>query len=223
MTTADTPAEEARRVIEIVIAEDHGVVADGIATMLSFEDDMQVVDVVASGEALVDTVGALLPDVALVDINLMGMDGLAAVRQIQQRGWATRCVALTMFSDHDTVSRAVAAGVAGYLPKNVRGEELVQAVRAVAVGKGFLHPDVTRPFLERVGPLATHAGIQPLTAREQEVLEHLATGNSTHEIATALGLGDETVKSHLSRIYGKLHAEDRVQAVVTAMRHGLVH
>jgi DNA-binding NarL/FixJ family response regulator len=223
VTTTDPATDEARRVIEIVIAEDHGVVADGIATMLSFEDDMRVVDVVASGEALVETVGALVPDVALVDVNLIGMDGLAAVRQIQQRGWSTRCVALTMFTDQDTVSRAVAAGVTGYLPKNVRGEELVQAVRAVASGKGFLHPDVTRPFLERVGPLATHAGIQQLTVREQQVLEHLATGNSTHEIATALGLGDETVKSHLSRIYAKLHAEDRVQAVVTAMRHGLVH
>jgi len=134
----------------------------------------------------------------------------------------TRSIALTMFTDHDTVTRAVAAGVAGYLPKNVRRSELVQAVRAVASGKGFLHPDVTRPFLERVGPLATHSGLQPLSNREQDVLTELATGKSTHEIAEALGLGDETVKSHLSRIYAKLKATDRVQAVVVAMRHGLV-
>jgi DNA-binding NarL/FixJ family response regulator len=208
--------------IRIVIAEDHGVVADGVATMLSFEDDMEVVEIVTSGEDLVISVDRHRPDVALVDVNLIGMDGLAAVREIEARGVPTRMMALTMFTDHDTVTRAVAAGVAGYLPKNVRRDELVQAVRAVAAGKGFLHPDVTRPFLERVGPMARHAGIQPLSKREQEVLEQLATGRSTKEIADVLGLGDETVKSHLSRIYQKLKATDRVQAVVTAMRHGLV-
>ncbi len=209
-------------VIRIVIAEDHGVVADGVATMLSFENDMEVVDIVTSGEALVASVAAHRPEVALVDVSLEGMDGLSAVRAIGEQGLPTRTMALTMFTDHDTVTRAVAAGVAGYLPKNVRREELVQAVRAVALGKGFLHPDVTRPFLERVGPLAMHSGLQPLSKREQDVLEELATGKSTREIAEALDLGDETVKSHLSRIYAKLKAGDRVQAVVIAMRHGLV-
>lgn len=209
-------------IIRVIIAEDHGVVADGVATMLGFEEDMEVVDIVISGEALVESVERHKPDVALVDVQLVGMDGLSAVRELQSRGTSTRAVALTMFTDHDTVTRSVAAGVAGYLPKNVRREELVQAVRAVASGKGFLHPDVTRPFLERVGALASHAGLTPLSNREQQVLEQLATGRSTREIAEALNLGDETVKSHLSRIYTKLKANDRVQAVVTAMRHGLV-
>lgn len=228
MSTFGSPGEgeasplEGGQTIRVVIAEDHGVVADGVATMLSFESDMEVVEIVTSGEDLITAVERHRPDVALVDVNLIGMDGLAAVREIEARGIPTRTMALTMFTDHDTVTRAVAAGVAGYLPKNVRREELVQAVRAVAAGKGFLHPDVTRPFLERVGPMAMHAGIQPLSKREQEVLEQLATGRSTKEIADALGLGDETVKSHLSRIYQKLKATDRVQAVVTAMRHGLV-
>jgi DNA-binding NarL/FixJ family response regulator len=208
--------------IHLVIAEDHGVVADGIATMLSFEPDMEVIDIVSSGEGLIDSVVRNTPEVALVDVNLIGMDGLTAVREIRSKAVPTQMMALTMFTDHDTVTRAVSAGVAGYLPKNVRREELVQAVRAVAAGKGFLHPDVTRPFLDRVGPLATHAGLQPLSKREQDVLEELARGKSTREIAEALGLGDETVKSHLSRIYSKLKANDRVQAVVIAMRHGLV-
>ena len=209
--------------ITIVIAEDHGVVADGVATMLSFEDDMKVLATVASGEDLIEVVADQRPDVVLVDVNLVGMDGLAATRQIQTMDVPTRMLALTMFTDHDTVTRAVAAGVSGYLPKNVRRDELISAVRAVAAGKGFLHPDVTRPFLERVGPLAMHAGLQPLSTREQEVLEELAAGKSTKEIAESLNLGDETVKSHLSRIYAKLKANDRVQAVVIAMRHGLVH
>ena len=213
---------EAPTTIRVVIAEDHGVVADGIATMISFEDDMEVLTIVDSGEGLIEAVEQHAPDVALVDVNLIGMDGLTAVRELERRASTTRTMALTMFTDHDTVTRAVAAGVAGYLPKNVRRQELVQAVRAVAAGKGFLHPDVTRPFLERVGPLAMHAGLQPLSQREQEVLEELAKGKPTREIAEALGLGEETVKSHLSRLYQKLRAKDRVEAVVIAMRHGLV-
>ena len=222
MSPTHDDAHVAAPTIHVVIAEDHGVVADGIATMLSFEEDIEVIAIVASGEELVDAVAEHQPEVALVDVNLVGMDGLAAVREIVDKQLPTRALALTMFTDHETVTRAVAAGVAGYLPKNVRRDELVQAVRAVAAGKGFLHPDVTRPFLERVGPLAVHAGIQPLSRREQEVLEQLASGKSTREIAEALGLGDETVKSHLSRVYSKLNAADRVQAVVIAMRHGLV-
>jgi DNA-binding NarL/FixJ family response regulator len=220
--TDDDTSSKDGRTITIVIAEDQGVVADGVATMLEFEDDMQILETVDSGEGLIESVERHRPNVALVDVNLVGLDGLAAVREIESRGLPTRSLALTMFTDHDTVTRAVAAGVSGYLPKNVRREELVHAVRAVAEGKGFLHPDVTRPFLERVGPLAMHSGLQPLSNREQDVLEELAKGKSTHEIAVALGLGDETVKSHLSRIYQKLKASDRVQAVVIAMRHGLV-
>lgn len=208
--------------IRLIIAEDHGVVADGIATMLSFEADMEVLEVVTSGEAALAAVERDSPEVALVDINLVGMDGLAVIREIAGKQWPTQTMAVTMYTDHDTVTRAVAAGVSGYLPKNVRRDELVQAVRAVAAGKGFLHPDVTRPFLERVGPLAQHAGLEPLSQREQDVLEHMAAGKSTRDIADALGLGEETVKSHLSRIYTKLKANDRVQAVVIAMRHGLV-
>lgn len=229
MTTSGSPTGQsaaesgsAETTVRILLAEDHGVVADGMATMLSFEPDMEVLEVVTSGEAALAAIERDQPEVALIDINLVGMDGLSVIREVTSRGWPTQTMAVTMYTDHDTVTRAVAGGVSGYLPKNVRRDELVQAVRAVAAGKGFLHPDVTRPFLERVGPLAKHAGLEPLSQREQDVLEHLAAGESTRAIADALDLGEETVKSHLSRIYTKLKANDRVQAVVIAMRHGLV-
>jgi len=216
------PSRPAEGVIRVVIAEDHRVVADGIATMLSFEPDMEVAAIAASGEEALEAVEAHAPGVALVDINLNGRDGLTVIRELTARGSPTRTMAVTMYTDDETVSSAVAAGVSGFLPKNVRREELVDAVRAVAAGKGFLHPDVTRPFLDRVGPLTRQAGFEPLSRREQQVLEELARGSSSRQIAQALGLGEETVKTHLSRVYGKLGAADRVQAVVTAMRHGLV-
>lgn len=208
--------------IRLVIAEDHSVVAEGIATMLSFEKDMEILGLVDSGEALIEVVEALQPDVALVDVQLSGMDGLVAVRELQSRQLPTRAMALTMYTDEATVTRSVSAGVAGYLPKNIGREELVGAVRAVAAGKGFLHPDVTRPFLQRVGPPGPENRASALSAREQQVLQALADGMSTKRIAETLELGEETVKSHLSRLYTKLDVSDRVQAVVTAMRKGLV-
>lgn len=216
------PGPSDTETIRLVLAEDHSVVAEGIATMLSFEKDMEVLAIVDSGEALIDAVEAQRPDVALVDVHLAGMDGLAAVREIQTRQLPTRAMALTMYTDEATVARSVSAGVAGYLPKNVGREELVRAVRAVASGKGFLHPDVTRPFLQRVGSTGPQNQASALSAREQQVLEALADGMSTKRIAEALGLGEETVKSHLSRLYTKLEVSDRVQAVVAAMRRGLV-
>lgn len=212
----------ARSTIRLVIAEDHSVVAEGIATMLSFEDDLDILAIVGSGEALVEAVESHRPDVALVDVHLAGMDGLAAVRELEIRQLPTRAMALTMYTDDATVARSVSAGVAGYLPKNVGRDELVRALRAVASGKGFLHPDVTRPFLERMGSDRPETQVSALSAREQQVLEALAEGMSTRGIAEALGLGEETVKSHLSRVYTKLDVDDRVQAVVTAMRRGLV-
>lgn len=208
--------------IRLVIAEDHSVVAEGIATMLSFEKDMEILGLVDSGEALIEAVEAQRPDVALVDVQLSGMDGLVAVRELQSRQLPTRAMALTMYTDEATVARSVSAGVAGYLPKNIGREELVGAVRAVAAGKGFLHPDVTRPFLQRVGPAGPENRASALSAREQQVLQALADGMSTKRIAETLQLGEETVKSHLSRLYTKLEVSDRVQAVVTAMRKGLV-
>lgn len=217
-TSDSLPTSELR----IVIAEDHLVVADGIATMLSFEDDMEVVKIVSSGEELIETVRQLRPDVVLVDVHLNGMDGLTAIRELHAGGVMTRAMVLTMFTDHDTVTRAVAAGVAGYLPKNVRRQELVQALRAVATGKGFLHPDVTRPFLDRVGALAMHAGIRPLSMAEQEILTELATNKTAPQIAEHLGLHEDVVAQHVGSIYRKLKVHDRVDAVVVAMRHGLV-
>ena len=128
-----------------------------------------------------------------------------------------------MYDNQETVVGAVAAGAAGFLPKNVDREELKRAIHAIAEGKGFLHPEVTMPFLERIGAMAKKADSRErLTEREQVVLQELAQGKPTKEIAGTLVVSEETVKTHLAHIYQKLGVNDRVQAVALALRRGLV-
>lgn len=208
--------------IRLVLAEDQRLVAEGIAMMLSFEDDLEVVDLVHSAERLLASVEAQQPEVVLVDVRLAGMDGLAVVREMQVRQLPTRAMVLTTFTDEATVARAVSAGVAGYLPKTIGREELVRAVRAVASDEGFLHPEVTRGFLKGLRAGDARARAPALSGREQQVLEALADGMSTKRIAESLDLREGTVKSHLTRLYMKLGVNDRVQAVVVAIRQGLV-
>jgi two-component system response regulator DegU len=209
--------------IKIVIAEDHTVVAQAIATMLSFDPDFQVVGTVASGTDAIDLCERIHPDVALMDVKLQGLNGIEATRAITSANPSTKVLVLSMHDNQDTVVGAVAAGAAGFLPKNVDREELVRAIHAVAEGKGFLHPEVTRPFLDRMGLMAQEAMSRDrLTDREQSVLQELAEGKSTREIAKTLVVAEETVKSHLAHIYQKLSVNDRVQAVAVALRRGLV-
>lgn len=209
-------------VIRVVLADDHKIVAQGLSSMLSLEDGIEVLAVVDSGEDLLASVEQHQPDIALIDVFLRGMDGTAAVTTMRTRHPDTKAMILSMHTDDATVHRAVAAGVAAYLPKDIRREELLQAIRAVAGGKGVLHPDVTRPLLERTSGAPGKDPTPQLSSREYQVLEALANGMSTAQIAETLQLGTETVKTHLSRLYRKLEATHRVEAVVTAMRRGLL-
>lgn len=197
--------------------------AEALATMLSFSEGFEVVGFADSGEGIVDIVARQSPDIALMDVSLLGMGGIEATRRIVEGGHATRVLVLTMHDDPETVRDAISAGASGFLPKNVGRNDLADAIRAVAAGGGFLHPSVTRPFLKAYGELAESAHPQiRLTERELDVLEELAAGKTTKEIARVLFVGEETVKTHLSSVYQKLGVSDRVQAVAFALRRGLV-
>lgn len=209
--------------IRLAIAEDHKLVADALATMLSFGDDIEIVGVVSSGAAIVDLDRQLEPDVILMDVSLEGLNGIEATREIRRNRPGSKVIVLTMHDDSETVTRAMASGASGFLPKNAGRADLLAAVHAVARGEAYMHPSTTRTFLDRVGPLAESSiAAERLTDRELEVLEQLAEGRTTRQIADALVLGEETVKTHLGRIYQKLGVNDRVGAVAHALRRGLV-
>ncbi len=211
------------RVIRVAIAEDHALVAEALDAMFSLVDSMQVVGHVTSGEEAVALAEQLLPDVFLMDVGLNGLNGLDATRQIAERAPSVRVLVLTMHDDVATVARAVAAGAAGFVPKNAKREELFRAVESIAAGGGFLHEQVTSRFLATVAPLVeTSLSGERLTDRELEVLRHLSYGRSTKDIAAELVVSDETVKSHLTHIYQKLGVGDRTAAVALALRRGLV-
>ena len=221
--TVEQPVPVRPDTIRVILAEDYTVVSDALATMLSFEADVEVIATTSSGTDVVGLAADLVPDIVLMDVGLDGLNGIEATRKISDTAPEIGVVMLTMYEDEETVASAIAAGARGFVPKTASREELLDAVRIVASGDAFLHRTVLAPFLRRVAPMADQSlSSERLTEREQDVLLHLAQGMTTKQIAAALVVGDETVKTHLARIYQKLGVSDRVQAVAFAIRRGLV-
>jgi DNA-binding NarL/FixJ family response regulator len=209
--------------IRAVIVEDHRLVAEAIADMVSLESDLDVLGLAESGSDAVDLVLRTRPDIVLMDIGLVGLNGIEATRQIKAARPDAKILILSMHDDDESVAQAVAAGAAGFMPKNADRLTLLRAVRAVADGEGFLHERVTRRLFDRIAPLIDEALLGGrLSPKESLVLQELASGHATKEIAKRLVLAEETVKSHLAHIYQKLGARDRTHAVAIAIRRGLV-
>jgi NarL family two-component system response regulator LiaR len=207
-------------VIRVLIADDHAVVRQGLRTFLALQDDVEVVAEAADGEEAVAAAARLAPDVALMDLVMPALDGIAATRRLREVSPATRVIVLTSFLDDDKLLPAVRAGAAGYLLKDVEPAELVRAIRTVHAGGALLDPAVTGRVLAEVA-----RGGQPdgdLTAREREVLALLAEGLANKAIAFRLGIAEKTVKAHVSAILAKLDVSDRTQAALHAVRTGLV-
>ncbi|MEV0309125.1 response regulator [Nonomuraea fuscirosea] len=204
--------------IRVLIADDHPVVRQGLRTFLDLQDDITVVGEAGDGAQAVELVAELAPDVLLLDLRMPVLDGLGALERLS--GATTRIVVLTSVSDPSDVGPAMRAGAAGFLYKDVDPPALVQAVRAVHGGQVLLAPEAAEAMLSSRGGGAAPAPV-PLTEREREVLALIAAGRSNREIARSLAVAEKTVKTHVSNVLMKLGVQDRTQAALYAVRHGL--
>jgi NarL family two-component system response regulator LiaR len=204
------------------VVDDHPVVRQGLRSFLSSREGIEVVGEAADGEAALDELRRVRPDVVLMDLVMPGEGGVAAIRRISAEFPEVRTLVLTSFSSEDDVIPAVAAGAAGYLLKDVAPAELEAAVRAAYRREATLSPEVaTRVMAEVVRGSTTTAELDGLTPRELEVLRLLAAGRSNRTLAAELYVSERTVKSHVSNILAKLRVSDRTQAALWAVRHGL--
>ena len=203
--------------IRVALVDDHRVVTHSLKAYLESFPDLVVVGSAVSGEELLEHLDEWKPQVVLQDLLLPGgMDGIEATRRLIERRPEVRVVALTASIDEARMMGVLRAGAAGYVRKDAEPETLLAAVRAVARGKTYIDPSVSGQVLHAASPR------DDLTPREREVLRRLALGLSNREIADALCIGEETVKTHVGSVLGKLQVENRAQAIVQALRRGLV-
>ena len=207
--------------IRVLIVDDHGVVREGLRAYLELEPDIQVVGEARDGTEAVRRALELSPDVVLMDLVMPNMDGVDATTRIKEQQPDVHVIVLTSFLEDDRVVPAIKAGATSYLLKDVAASDLARAIRGARAGQAQLHPEVARRLMQQVtAPRKPDAGAQ-LTEREREVLRLLAEGRSNKEIARALVVSERTVKGHVSNILGKLGLQDRTQAALYAVRHGL--
>jgi DNA-binding NarL/FixJ family response regulator len=214
-------------VIRVLVVDDQALVRGGFRLILESQPDFEVVGEAENGMQALARARELRPDVVLMDVRMPVMDGLEATRQLLARRDAPRVLMLTTFDLDEYVYDALRAGASGFLLKDVRPEQLADAVRVVAAGETLLAPAITRRLVEqyvrRARPgTTTPAALASLTERELEVLGQIARGRSNAEIAGELYLSEATVKSHVTRVFAKLSLRDRAQAVVVAYESGLV-
>jgi len=215
--------------ITVLLADDQALVRAGFRSLLDAQDDIEVVGEAGDGESAIRLARELKPDVVLMDIRMPGMDGLEATKRIAADDLlaGVRVVILTTFGLDEYVFEAIRSGASGFLLKDTEPEELLQAVRAVAVGDALLSPSITRRLIEEFAARARDtqpaAALDRLTDREREVMALAAEGLSNDEIAGRLFLSPATAKTHVSRAMVKLGARDRAQLVVMAYETGLVH
>ncbi len=214
----------AERSIRILVADDHPVVREGLAAMLSREPDIDVIGEARDGQEAVERVASLNPDVVLMDLQMPRLSGVDAIRQIRARHPEVQLIVLTTYGDDDSIFQGIAAGARGYLLKDAPRDELFRAVRAVARGESLLQPAVATRLLDRFSRGQTKSAPvrETLTEREIDVLRLLAKGSANKEIGVRLHISESTVKTHVANIFQKLDVSDRTEAVTVALTRGLI-
>lgn len=205
--------------IRVLIVDDHAIVREGLYTLLAEEDEFEVVGEATRGTEALTLVPALQPDVVLMDLVMPEMDGIETIRRLQQMKVQCNILVLTSFGEDQRVRDAIQAGAIGYLLKDILKADLLRAIRAAARGEPTLHPEAQRVLMRQATAPVSLLG--DLTERELDVLRLIAQGRSNKEIAARLHLTEGTVKGYVSTILDKLEVEDRTQAALYAVKHGL--
>ena len=203
--------------IRVVLVDDHAVIRAGLAQLIATAEDIEVVGQAADGAEAVEQARALTPDVVLMDLQMPGVDGVSATREIVSAGLGVDVLVLTSYSDNERILDALDAGAVGYLLKDADPDDVLSGVRAVARGESPIHPKAARALLG-----ARSAGGRPqLTAREVEVLQLVRDGLANKQIARQLEISERTVKAHLTSAFSRIGVSDRTQAALWAQRNGL--
>ena len=216
------------KLIRVLLVDDQALFREGLRTLLSVQPGLEVVGEAAHGEEALRRVTELDPDVVLMDLRMPVLGGVETTRRLHASAPHCQVIVLTTFDDDEEVFDALRAGAVGYLLKDASSEKLCEAIRAAARGESFLQPSIAAKVvaefsrLSQARPKPHPALIDPLSAREIEVLSHLARGKSNKEIAVALDLAEGTVKNHMTNILGKLGVLDRTQAALKAREMGLI-
>ncbi len=210
-------------IVRILVADDHPLTRDGIKAALALDAEFEVVAEARDGQEAVSLAEEVKPDVVLMDVRMPVLGGIRATQTISRTVPNARVVMLTVEETQARVGEAIQAGAAGYLLKDIDAHELARAVHLAAEGSAVSHPNLTRQFIEEIRQLTRgEQSVSTLSGREVEVLQMIAYGSTNREVAEALHISPQTVKTYLERIFTKLGVSDRTRAVAVALKHGIV-
>ena len=211
--------------IKVLIADDHTMFRQGLKQILELEPDIAVVAQAANGQEAVRLAGEQKPDVILMDINMPGVNGLQAIKELKQEKNSSKIIVLTIHQDREYLFKTLQMGAEGYVLKDAEPEVLIEAIRNVCNGQSYIQPNMTKELVKEFNRVTLHEKDRDeqsnLTSRETEVLELIAEGMINKEIAKQLYISEKTVKNHVSNIFKKLNVSDRTQAAIYAFKHNL--
>jgi len=209
--------------MKILIADDHPVVREGLVTMLSRENDIEVVGEAQNGKVAIEKARELKPDIVLMDLRMPEVDGIEAIRRIKSENPQVKFIVLTTYDNDEYIFKGIEAGARAYLLKDAPRAELFKAIRAVSRGESLIEPAIAGKVLDCFAELSRQTqSPEALSERELEVLTLIAKGTSNKLIATNLNIGESTVKTHIQSIFHKLNVSDRTEAVTEAIKKGIV-